>query len=335
MFSMKNFEQRKAEIFKRSNERIKRRRIKRSIVSVLCASLIVPIGIGAQYTLESRNTDPIYQKILKFPTEYHSVEEIFDVETDIAIIDPWDSLSITEQYSELDFNLNSYFGRKTKVPNDLLLDKIGEYTAYGFDEIERKNYAKDVEVYSVKNISSDCVVAVKFDGVEEYYIYVNSHYIPATLGDFINDVNLKELISFGNVSYEYGKFIDDTYIDERVEFTNVSDKVIWQKLLSDTTLKNVHSDATWYEKRVISISVDIELLGYKNISLWITEDGYMHTNILDTGKTFYIGKEKLDEFTNYLIDNCDGKRHIFTQYDDGGETEYEFEETVSFEVETQ
>ena len=63
---MKNFEQRKAEIFKRSNERIKRRRIKRSIVSVLCASLIVPIGIGAQYTLESRNTDPIYQKILKF-----------------------------------------------------------------------------------------------------------------------------------------------------------------------------------------------------------------------------------------------------------------------------
>ena len=328
---MRNFEQRKAEILKRSNERIKRRRIKISIISIACVFVIALAGIGAQQAIQYRNTDPVYKKILRFPVVQSNKDE-FEITEDIAIIPPWDSLSITEQYSELDVGGVRYLGRKAEIYADMVLDKIGDYTAYGFDEIEWKNYTKSAEAYSIKGISSDCVVAVKLEGTNVYYAYINAHYKPETLGDFIDDVNLKELLSFGNISYNYSKIIEDTYINERIEFADVDDKLIWQNLLSDTTLKNVHSDETWYEKTVISIGVDIELLCYKNISLWITEDGYMHTNILDTGKTFYIGKEKVTELTNYLLDNCDGKRYVYTTVDESMTDSGEYEENVSYEV---
>ncbi len=324
---MRNFDERKAEILSRTKERIKRKKIKQSIVSISCVLAIVLIGIGAHYTVEHRNTDPIYQKILKFPKANHNTlggEHEIEIDEDIAIITPWDEQSIIEQYGELSYGDVMYSGRGKQIEFNMLLNELGQFTAYGFDEINQTKHTKNATAYSIKNISSECVIAVKLDGVEECYIYTNAHYKPATLGDFISDVNLKELISFGNVSYEYGKIFDDTYIYERVEFTDVSDKVIWQKLLSDTTLKNVHSDEVFYDKTVISISVDIELLGYKNIGLWITEDGYIHTNILDTGKTFYIGNEKLDEFTNYLLDNCEGQRYSYTEgidTDDAGEYE--------------
>lgn len=331
---MRNFEQRKAEIFERSNERIKRRRIKRSIISIACVFVIALAGIGAQQAIQYRNIDPIYKKILKFPEVKHKYNDDNHVTEDemIVIIKPWDELTITEQYSELKFGEVMYSGRNKQVAVDMLLDELGQYTAYGFDDINQTKHTKNATVYSVKNISSDCVVAVKPDGVEEYYIYTNAHYKPKTLGDFIDDLNLREIISFGNASYNYSKIIDDTYISEKVQFINVGDKVIWEKLLNDTKLKNIHSDEEFYGPSIISIRVDIELLGYENIGLWITEDGYMQTNILDTGKTFFIGKEKVAEITNYLLDNCDGERYVYTVVDETIGIDGEYEATPSVEV---
>lgn len=332
---MRNFEQRKAEILKRSSERIKRRKIKISIISISCVFVMILAGVGAQYTIESRNTDPIYKKISKFPKvkyKYNGVNNIVVEDEMIAIVPPWDELTVTEQYSELEFGEVMYSGRSKQIAVDMLSEELGQYTIHGFDDINQVKHTKNATVYSIKNISSDCVVAVKPEGVEEYYIYTNAHYKPKTLGDFIKDLNLKEIVSFGDISYNYSKIIDNTYINERVEFTNIGDKVIWEKLLSDTKLKNVYSDEAFYEKTVISISVDIEILGYKNIGLWITEDGYMQTNILDTGKAFYIGKEKVAEVTDYLLDNCEGKRYVFTTVDESMNDTGEYEESASFEV---
>lgn len=309
---------------------------KHKITVVICSVLILcVIGFGIWQLIEYINIDPTYKKILKFPVANKVGDasgEIEEYTYDIAYIHPWDELSITNQYSELDFGGVRYSSRNKEISADMLQDKIGDYTAHGFDEINQISYTKNAEVYSVKNISSDCVVAVKPDGVEEYYIYTNAHYKPKTLGDFIDDLNLREIISFGNASYNYSKIIDDTYINEKVQFINVGDKVIWEKLLNDTKLKNIHSDEEFYGPSIISIRVDIELLGYENIGLWITEDGYMQTNILDTGKTFFIGKEKVAEITNYLLDNCDGERYVYTVVDETMGDTGDHAETPSVEV---
>lgn len=309
---------------------------KRKITIVICSVLILLLlGVGIWQLIKYLNIDPTYKKLSKFPIVYKMSDDISDeiVETELlAKVTPWDELSITGQYSELDFDGIRYSSRKAQISADMLLDKIGDYTTHGTDMINDIKYTKNAEVYPVKDISDECAVAVKLEGTEEYYIYVNSHYRPETLGDFIVDLNLKELLSFGTVSYNYDEIKGKTYINERVDFTDVADEVIWQKLLSDTALKNVHSDEAWYEKTVISIGVDIDLLGYKNIGLWITEDGYMQTNILDTGKTFFIGKEKVSEITNYLLDNCDGERYVYTVVDETVGIDGEYEATPSVEV---
>ena len=56
-----------------------------------------------------------------------------------------------------------------------------------------------------------------------------------------------------------------------------------------------------------TFTVDVPLLGYKNISLGVTEDGYIVTNILDTGKAFYIGKDKTEAFIKYVESECKGE----------------------------
>ncbi len=332
---MRNFDERKAEILSRTKERIKRKKIKQSMVSISCVLAMVLIGIGAQYTVEHRNSDPIYQKILKFPRVNQNTldgEHEIEIEEDIAIITPWDEQSIIEQYGELSYGDVMYSGRGKQIEFDMLLNELGQYTVCGFDEINQIRHTKNATVYSVKDISSECVVAVKIDGMEEYYIYINAHYKPETLGEFIDDVYLRKLLSFGEVRFNYGEIFEDTYINETVVFSNVSDDAIWQILLNDTKLKNVHSDEEFYGAPIISISVNIEVLGYKNIGLWITDGGYMHTNILDTGKTFYIGEDKLEEFTNFLLDNCEGKRYSYTEGIDTEEHEGEHEENESHEV---
>ena len=76
-------------------------------------------------------------------------------------------------------------------------------------------------------------------------------------------------------------------------------------LLSDRELKNVKDyDSMNFGKELISVSINIELLGYENISLAVTDEGYVTTNILATGKAFYIGKEKAEEFYKYVTENC-------------------------------
>ena len=68
----------------------------------------------------------------------------------------------------------------------------------------------------------------------------------------------------------------------------------------------------------MNVSVNVPMLGYENINLGFTEDGYIITNILDTGKAFFIGKDKTEVFKNYVINNCQGKKLIYV-YDGIGE----------------
>ena len=54
-------------------------------------------------------------------------------------------------------------------------------------------------------------------------------------------------------------------------------------------------------------SISLSLLGYENISISVTRDGYITTNILDTGKAFYIGKNAAENFLSYLDKECKAK----------------------------
>lgn len=228
-------------------------------------------------------------------------------EEEISIIPHWDDMSVEEKYSEIQLNSSRYTSMISDINNSEIVNLLGETTANGYDIYNDKEHTINCSVYSIKSISSNAVVAVKFAGYEGYYSYSNNYYIPTTLGDLINDLNLHENLVFNKIYYSYWKdgiVANGNYI--QMEYTLDDTSVIWDLLLSDTSLKN--DGDKFYGASEMSISIDVKNVGHKNISLAVNESGYLQTNILNTGKTFFIGKDKVENFIDYVLTNGTGNR---------------------------
>ena len=250
-----------------------------------------------------------------------------DTPTDTAVIPKWNEMSISQQFNEVEYNNSKYSSRITKISNNNILKNIGNATLTGYDTYTEATYNKKAELYSIKDIEEKCAIAIKFEGDTDYYVYVNSYYRPTTLGEFTKDLNLEEIISFGTIYYNY--WDEDLQEDINVEFYGVDNKIIWQKLFNNKNLENIYSDNDTEKytserfSQSIGISVDIPLLGYKNISVSLTDKGYLLTNILDTGKGFYIGEDKVQEFLDYIKDNYNGYKIVYVDESGSGITDEE------------
>ena len=250
-----------------------------------------------------------------------------DTPTDTAVIPKWNEMSISQQFNEVEYNNSKYSSRITKISNNNILKNIGNATLTGYDTYTETTYNKKAELYSIKDIEEKCAIAIKFEGDTDYYVYVNSYYRPTTLGEFTKDLNLEEIISFGTIYYNY--WDEDLQEDINVEFYGVDNKIIWQKLFNNKNLENIYSDNDTEKytserfSQSIGISVDIPLLGYKNISVSLTDKGYLLTNILDTGKGFYIGEDKVQEFLDYIKDNYNGYKIVYVDESGSGITDDE------------
>ncbi|WP_285816126.1 hypothetical protein [Thomasclavelia cocleata] len=227
-----------------------------------------------------------------------------------------------------EYNNNKYYNRNTKISKDNILKKIGRTNLIVYKKntednyieefvdssIKQETYNKTADLFSIKNISEECAIAVKFEGENNYDVYVQPNYKPTTLGNFMEDLNLKEITSFGTVSYDY--YDKDVKESVYTEFYNVDNNIIWDKLFSDLSLKTLYDDSMnpfkYSSKDVrIHISVNIPILGYKNISIDLSDTGYLQTNILDLGKNFYIGEEKVKDFLDYIKENYEGHKIEF------------------------
>lgn len=250
-----------------------------------------------------------------------------DTPTDTAVIPKWNEMSISQQFNEVEYNNSKYSSRITKISNNNILKNIGNATLTGYDTYTETTYNKKAELYSIKDIEEKCAIAIKFEGDTDYYVYVNSYYRPTTLGEFTKDLNLEEIISFGTIYYNY--WDEDLQEDINVEFYGADNKIIWQKLFNNKNLENIYSDNDTEKytserfSQSIGISVDIPLLGYKNISVSLTDKGYLLTNILDTGKGFYIGEDKVQEFLDYIKDNYNGYKIVYVDESGSGITDEE------------
>ena len=235
--------------------------------------------------------------------------------SDTAIVPRWNEMSISQQFGEVEYTNNKYSSRIAKISKNNIIKNIGNTTLTGYDTYTETTYSKKGDLYSIKGIAEKCAIAVKFEGDTDYYVYVNSYYRPKTLGEFIEVLNLKDNISFGTIYYNY--WDKDSEENINVEFYDVDNEIIWNKLFNNLNLENIYSDndtGKYTSERFsqsISISVDIPLLGYKNISVSLTDKGYMLTNILDTGKGFYIGEDKVKEFLEYIKENYDGYKIVY------------------------
>jgi len=249
------------------------------------------------------------EKVLPAPTDPESVTY------EIYLVPHWEDMTIVQQFPWLEWEDRGYYGHDAPLPVDKIGTALGTAELTGRDEYSGEEHRTTAEFFAIQDVSTQCAVAVRFEGQDACYPFVNSYYKPATLGQLIDDLNLTENLSFHSIWYDCFS-PDGEYT--KVEFTGAEAAKIWELLLSDRALENVEQfdNNPAIGQNRMSISIDVPLLGYQNISLAVTDTGYLTTNILDTGKAFYLGSDKVDAFMDYVFENCQGHRIVYDYGDD-------------------
>lgn len=250
----------------------------------------------------------------------HDMTPEYATDGDEVFIEPhWNEKELYEKYHEFIFDSATYTTTATWIDEDKLDCKIGISDADGYDIYDDREYKIGVTVYSINGISKDAAVAVSYDGTPSMYaVYICTAYKPQTLGEFIDALGLRENLTFGSIYHT--SYVYESYMT--VEYSISDTSVIWNMLLSDGTLENAadegsDNEMSYYNelmtsyKESMSVSVNVDILGIKNVSLGVTENGYLTTNILGTRKLFYIGEDKVKEFFEYVKTNFETVREEY------------------------
>jgi len=265
------------------------------------------MGIPASYT-ELRTDDSAENETGKPETE---------LQNDIAFIRPWHQLSITEKFSGVSYNGVEYSNSAEDAIN---VEDIGarlwkgKVTGYDHSQMESAEHQIDAEIYRIHKVTADFAVAVKFDGTDEYYPYLNGFYAPKDLQGFINDLNLRENLVLHNLlERQYTK--DNQVLT--AEYTLPDIDVIWEMLLSHGEAVSVREE-TEVGEQLLSCAIDLKTLGRKNIAISVTEKGCVLINAWSAA-LFYIGEDKVNAFVDYVLQNGSETISVLYEIENSGE----------------
>lgn len=232
-----------------------------------------------------------------------------NVELGSGVVPTWEYRSITGKYNSLEFLGNEYFSFSTQIGSDKIGENLGTAILSGYDDRNQIEHNINSTIYKIKDIPEKYIVAVQFENDNNYYEYINFYYQPETLGELIEDLNMKETIVFGSVLYEYS-YIDsqNNYHKEDIEFPDVNDEIIWQMLFDDL---NVRTENNNLKPHKCIMTISAKLSDYRNMSFDLAEDGYITTKLFVSNKTFYIGEDKVKKFLNYVLENYQGYKTVY------------------------
>lgn len=210
---------------------------------------------------------------------------------------PWEYLTDGEKYHTISLDNVTYSIRNCRTIGDEFLgETIGDAEAFGTDDITGKKYTATFEVRRIKGIAQEYMVAAGND--QGFYVYMVSDFKnPATVGELLENYNLRQ-----NMRLDH--FSENTGDDENSDYSIEDDSYVWDVLTgcSDAKLCQddvFNKDGTGY----IAFCVSSEALGVYKKVIYISESGYLETNILDYGYTYYIGEKTAREIIDYARKN--------------------------------
>ena len=218
----------------------------------------------------------------------------------------WDELEVQEQYiGGAMINGIEYQSSARAIDASLIETVLGSLQLSGYDFYADKTHQIEATYYQVKNIDPDCVVAVRYEGYEGYYGFFNSGYQFKTLDDLITRLNLPVHMQLNNI------FIHNIWQGEtqkellRWDYYSLPDqKIVWDILLANRAIINEGESARYkLGWEIMSISIDYAPAGQSNIGIVLFDNGYLCTNILGSLQSFYIGKESVMAFRDYVLEN--------------------------------
>ena len=215
----------------------------------------------------------------------------------------WEDKPIWQRFPEFERFGQSHTVRDITIGKAMVEEHLENVFLRGYDIYTDTEYEIEGQIYHIKGIHPDCAVALQYPDRTDFFPAINRGYTPTTLGEFITDLNLREHLRVGTVYHSY-RDADGTYHDK--EYAGLTVEKVWEMLLSDESLPNVHDDKNWQFQfdTKLSIRIDMPLLGYENISISLSENGYLRTSLLDTEKLFCIGEDTVDAFMDYVEEHC-------------------------------
>ena len=253
------------------------------MVMVMAAALIVPMFLGG---------DPI--SIGGIDRDYKGV--ISGSEGDIEF--PWEYKLTYEKYYTVKYNGNDYRTRARAINESLLGEVLGTCTAQGVDSYTDKTYTETFNVRKINGVSEEKMIAVGMDN--EYYVYFNDEVkCPATFGELLDAYNLSETLPLVKFSVNEG-------YKEKGYYQITDDEYIWQVLSECRNAEFYAEKDKWSrgDRNYLSFTATSEELGVYKKVFYITEDGYVSTNVFNYSYVYYIGEDATNKIITHAKNNA-------------------------------
>ena len=217
-----------------------------------------------------------------------------------AIVWPWEYKTVYERFSTIIYEGKEYTTKTFGLATDktLIGGKLGSCEAIGFDSYTEQEYRQTVNVWQINGISTELMIAAEMDG--QFYTFKYSEYIPpATLGEVLDNYSLSQTLALNKFGvYKDGKETGYYSLDD--------DDYIWQILEDCRDAQFVEDEAGGrISRNRITFTATSESLGVYKRAFYVSEDGYVSTNIFDWRYAFYIGEDAATNIISYAKENAD------------------------------
>lgn len=209
----------------------------------------------------------------------------------------WEYKTVEEKYTSIDIDGKIFSGRQKEMDCDLVGEMVGVYEATGYDTYSEEYHNQKFDVYEIKGVSSDVFVAVLMD--DKYYVFSSNNLEPpATFGEVLDRFGFANVIELDYLSFE-----ED---GKEVRYFNMSDdEYVWEQLANCRNAAYVKDDKWRENKRdCISFSITSEEFGVYKRAMYITEDGYLWTNVFDYAYLYDIGEDTAANIINYVLEKA-------------------------------
>ena len=206
--------------------------------------------------------------------------------TETAIDWPDEYLTVQEKHRFILWNFQSYDCSGNTVEVRHLGEKLGNYLGF--------------EVRQIQGMPKQNIIALGMEG--EWYVYKSRDGLldkPATLGELFDLYSLSEVLELEDYSEHKGR---------EEQYYSLTDDAYVLDVLADCRDARVCSDDEWNrDSRYLSFSVTSDHLGVYRKVLYISEDGYLKTNVFEYAYVYEIGTEAAGKIMDYALANSTKK----------------------------
>lgn len=149
----------------------------------------------------------------------------------------------------------------------------------------RNVHITTIDIFTLDGLNQNLAIGVKFPDDDRIYAYVNTWYIPETLGEFLEAIDYDNTVTYGGITLYPGNNFP-------VNDENFRD--IKKYLLSDCNTANIKNMSV--TETCVTATIYCRELGSENKFLKISESGYISTNLIGYEYVFYVGKEAVADF---------------------------------------